>query len=390
MIKGYYLFPTYIKEGEPLIFTGVMNKMDMQVKELSKWFHTEFKVIYAPSCWTKFQHKVLNRVFVFYSQKREYDKAVSEMDSPNFIYIRKVEADKEYIDFLRKMRTKFPSSKIIVEIPTYPYERDAYKRLTSKINLIKDRVYRKKYKEYIDRFVTFTSDEFIFDVPTIRTMNGINVDSQKLIGEKPKDYQNAINLIFVGMMQRQHGLERVIRGIKEYYRNNPSTIVRCLFVGHGPEYEPYKSMTKQIGVEKYIKFCGKKSGNELDEVYDCADIAIAPLGCYKTLAPETRSSALKTREYLARGLPIITGCIEDVFEQFPCEYHIDFENNDSNINIQHVVNWYQQLMDKNASRLELASTIRNYAYLHVDNASTMKPIIDYISGVEKKKQEDLK
>lgn len=389
MKNGYYLFPTYIKEGEPLIFTGVMNKMDMQVKELSKWFNIEFKVIYAPDSWTKFQHKVLNKVLVSYSQKRKYDKAISEMISPEFVYIRKVEADKEYIGFLRKLRTQFPSSKILVEIPTYPYEKDAYKKITSKINLLKDKIYRKKYKDYIDRFVTFTNDEYIFGVPTIRTMNGIDVDSQKLIGNKPAEHQKSINLIFVGMMQRQHGLERIIKGIRDYYKNNPSTIVKCLFVGHGPEFEQYKILTEQSGVEKNILFYGKKSGDELDQIYDCADVAISPLGCYKTLAPETRSSALKTREYLSRGLPIITGCIEDVFEQFPCEYHIDFENNNSVIDIQEVVNWYQELLDKYESRIKLATDIRNYAYLHVDNSSTMKPIIDFLSSVEQKKQEDL-
>lgn len=383
MKKGYYLFPTYVKRNESLVFTGVMNKMDMQVKELSKWFDIDFNVIYASSNGTMLKNKVINRLLVCSSLKREYDKIIDEMNNPDFVYIRRVEADHDYIEFLASIREKYPFTKILVEIPTYPYEKDAYRKLKFKIGLLKDRKYRKEYKNYIDRFVTFTNDNMIFGVPTIRTMNGINVESQKLIGEKPETYKATINIIFVGMMQPQHGLERIIKGLEEFNKKRHGYKIKLLLVGHGPEYDSYKLMSSQYGLDKYIKFFGKKTGKELDYIYDCADIAICPLGCYKTLSPETRSSALKTREYLARGLPVVTGCIEDVFEQYNCDYHIDFENNDTILDVEKIVNWYEKLMEKYQSRAEMASEIRNYAYEHVDNASTMKPIIDYINLEER-------
>ena len=367
-----------MKKNEELVFTGVMNKIRMQVEELSNWFEIEFKVIYASEKWTCFQHKVLNRLSIFHSLEREYDSAIEEIQTPDFIYIRKVEADNSFLRFIKTLRERFPSAKIIIEIPTYPYEKDAYNKFYLKINLLKDKIYRNKYKDYIDRFVTFTDDDEIFGVPTIKTMNGIDVMAQKIIGEKHEKYEKSLTLIFVGMMQRQHGLERVIKGLKDYYYKSPDLKVFCLFVGNGPEYSKYKDLASKFCVDKYIRFFGTCTGEKLDEIYDCADVAIAPLGCYKTLACGTRSSALKTREYLSRGLPIITGCVEDVIEKFPCDFHIGFENNDSAIRIEEICDWYQSLMEKYESREKLALLIRDYAYKHVDNSSTMKPIVEYI------------
>lgn len=383
MKTGYYLFPTYVKRNEPLIFTGVMKKIDMQVKELSKWFDTEFKVIYAPSNWSWFQHKILNRLLVFSSQKREYEKTITEMADPDFIYIRKVEADRDYVRFLASLRRNFPRAKILVEIPTYPYEKEAYRKLRSKTGLLKDRIYRKKYKDYIDRFVVFSNDRIVFGVPAISTMNGIDVRSQKMIGEKSRKYKDSINLIFVGMMQPQHGLERIIKGLQAYYKGANTEDIRLLFVGDGPEYPYYSALAKKCGIERYIRFFGKKTGKELDDVYNNADIAICPLGCYKTLSAETRSSALKTREYLARGLPVVTGCIEDVFERNPSDFHLDFENDDSIIDVRRIVDWFKNLRRSYNSREILAKEIREYAFRYVDNASTMKPIIDYINSDER-------
>ena len=386
-IKGYFLFPTYVKKNEALVFTGVMNKMNMQVKELSKWFDTTFLIIYASPSWTKFQHKIINRLFVFSSLKREYDETIEKMDSPDFIYIRKVEADRDYIDFLKMIRRIFPNTTLLVELPTYPYEKEAYKKLISKVSLLKDRHYRKRYKDYIDRFVVLTDDTTVFGVPTINIMNGIDVESQPLIREKEREYRESINFIFVGMMQPQHGLERIIKGLREYNKIEKNKKIKFLFVGCGPEYEKYKSLTSKNRLDDSIVFYGNKTGSELDELYNCADIAICPLGCYKTIPLETRSSALKTREYLARGLPVVTGCVEDVFERFESDFYIEFNNDDSYIDLGCVIDWYQALVSKYGSREVLASEIRKYACKYVDNSFTMKPVIDYIQSKSNKTEE---
>ena len=109
--------------------------------------------------------------------------------------------------------------------------------------------------------------------------------------------------------------------------------------------------------------------------------------CYKTIPLETRSSALKTREYLARGLPVVTGCVEDVFERFESDFYIEFNNDDSYIDLGCVIDWYQALVSKYGSREVLASEIRKYAYKYVDNSFTMKPVIDYIQSKSNKTEE---
>jgi len=380
MKKGYYLFPTYVKKNEKLSFVGVMNKMQMQVKEFSKWFNIKFMIIYAPDDWTKWRSKVCNKLLFWYSQDREYQEAIDLMKKPDFIYIRKVEADRKYMCFLKKLRKIFPKTKIIVEIPTYPYEKEAYSKWYRKISLLKDRKYRKQYKLYIDRFVIFSNHDIIFGVPTIKTMNGIDMSSIPVIGEKSNSFCDSLNILFIGFMQRQHGLERIIKGLRNYIDENKDNHIRFLFVGDGPELETYRKLANEYNLNRYILFMGKKEGSELDNICNEADIAVSPLGCYKTLTPDTRSSALKTREYLARGLPIITGCIEDIFEQYDCDFHIDFPNDDSDIDIKKVIEWYSNLIHKYGSRENLVQEIRKYSLQHIDNSSTLKPVIDFINS----------
>lgn len=49
-----------------------------------------------------------------------------------------------------------------------------------------------------------------------------------------------------------HGYDRVIRGLSNYYKENPKVKVCFHIVGKGDEIPKLKSLTKQLHMDKYV------------------------------------------------------------------------------------------------------------------------------------------
>lgn len=367
-MKGYYIH-FGAKEGS----AGVAKKIDMQMEEFSKYY--EMEEIEVKDTPVGKLRTLMTLGLLWVSRRRDYAAALNKIIAPDFIYIRRTTADRDYIAFLSEIKHRYPGCKIIVEIFTYPYDKDSYDSLLLKPLLWKEKHYRKKYKDCIDRFVTYTEDEEIFGVKTIRTMNGMDVASTSVIAPENQD-ESSIHLIFVAYMQKHHGFERLLYGLKNYYSQGNKREIICHCVGDGPELPHYKKMTEDFLLKDKIIYYGKKNGRELDEVYNKANIAVASLGLYKIGIHVI--SALKVIEYLAKGLPVICGCGATIFERHPSDFHIDFPNDDTPIDFNQVVSYYDQLMAKYGNRKLLIKQIRNYAEEKADNSVVMKPILDFL------------
>lgn len=361
---GYYIH----FEGNAI--TGVSKKINMQLKELNRYFQCDEIEITAVR--RSFIKRLLG-LLPFASIPWKYEEALAKIESPDFIYLRRTVADKKYIDFLKFLRKQYPMCKILVEIPTYPYDKAGYAKWDAWPFLLKDIFFRNQYKACIDRFVTYSKHNVIFGVPTIKAINGIDVDSltARVLPEKKEQ----IDLVAVAYMQKHHGYERVIKGLRDYYATNPKRNVLLHFVGEGPEKKRYLKMVADWNLEKYVLFYGSKTGKELDSVYDNKDMGITALGMYKVNINIT--SELKSREYLAKGLPMITGCEIDVLNQNEIPYYMQFPNDNSEINISKVVEFYERLIIKEGFR-EISENMRKYAYENIDMHIALRPIKEYI------------
>jgi hypothetical protein len=312
------------------------------------------------------------------SNKYDYDELLNKIDSPDFIYTRYNSSDKAYIKFLCSLKTIYPESRILIEFPTYPYDKEL---LSPKgiCFLLKDKIYRKQLKNYTDRIVVISNDENeIFGIPTIKTINGIDVSTiKKLDPIFHKD--DEIHLIAVAMFQEYHGYERIIKGLAEYYNNSGIVNKRSVFlhmVGDGPEKNNYVQLVEKLRLKEKVIFYGSKIGDELDGIYNRADIAISSLGLYKLGI--NNLSALKTREYLAKGLPMVTGCNVDVLtNKFP--YYIEFDNDSSAIKIERIVEFYDSIYSS-ADRNNVIDNIRKFAEENVDIRKVMQPLVEYINS----------
>ena len=130
-------------------------------------------------------------------------------------YIRYDFSDSGFISLLKILRAK--CRKIVLELPTYPYDEENKKTLLSRMKLAVDIQYRKNLRKYVDYVTTFyAGNENIFGIPSIVIPNGFDFSTMELVKtELPSD---VLHVIAVSSMREWHGYERFLEGMKNYYQ----------------------------------------------------------------------------------------------------------------------------------------------------------------------------
>lgn len=370
----------YLISGSDTNYLGVNQKVSNQIKAFSKTFNI-IKVVLEKEATNPIK-SVMWRL-PFGSWGANYQKAIENIGSKvldnevAFFYIRLRPLDRRFLKFIKKIRYMYPNARIVCEIGTYPYDGELLQDKTMWPWFFKDHIYRYKLKKYVDRIVTFSDDKEIFGIPTINVRNGISVDeifikSDEEIG---RNDNNEINLLAVAQFQKTHGYERAIKGMSEYYRNNPKKKIILHMVGEGKEKKYYERLVLKYDLTDYVKFYGLKRKDELQPFYQNADIALGAFGGYKRRV--RISSALKIREYLAYGIPVVSGMYEDAFEDETCKFYLQFPNDSTVVSIDRIVDFYDKLYGQYSVK-ELRKLIHEYAKTHLDMSVTMRPVIDYL------------
>lgn len=366
MRKGYYIH----FQGRSSV--GISKKIDMQLEEFSE--HYTMEEVEIETLHRTLIQRIIG-LFPTASISRNYKKAFDDLENPDFIYVRRAVADRKYVKFWCDIKGKYPECKIIIEIYTYPYDKDSFGTWDAWPFYIKELIYRGKLKRYIDRFVTYSKYREIFGVPTICTTNGVDIKKISLVKGEYQD--NKLTMIGVAYMQRHHGYERLIEGMYRYYQDKGKKYeVKLLLVGEGPEKIKYYNMVQKYRLQSHVEFYSNTFGKQLDELYDASNIALASFGMYK-LGIYDSLVALKTREYLAKGMPIITGCKIDILDD-DFKYVKNFPNNGQAIEIEEIIKFYEKIKREDSNKETVAKNIRDFAVQHVDMKSVMKPIIEYI------------
>ena len=151
-------------------------------------------------------------------------------------------------------------------------------------------------------------------------------------------------------------------------------------VGSGKELELYKEIVKKYDLEKKVTFCGSRYGEELDLLYNKSMLAVECLGAHRKGLK--LSSSLKSREYAAKGLPMITAVDIDVFCDGKYPYIYKFSEDEQPINIETVIQFYDSIY-KDRDCNQIAEEIRTYAQKLCDMEVAMKPVIDVLKNDKK-------
>ena len=299
-----------------------------------------------------------------------YEVSLSNYD---FIYFRRSTIiDARFIGFFKKIKRDNPKVKIMMEIPTFPYEGEYRKNFKNRISLCIDRYFREKLVGIIDYIVIVGQyqDTQIWGVKAIQIVNGIDVATIPIIN---KVYDEKITISCIAKFSPWHGYERLINGLAEYYKNAGNRCVQLIMVGDGIESEKYKDLVSQYDLGNQVLFTGLLTGSDLDEVYQKTDIGCCSLGRYKSGLDVIGD--LKSREFMAKGIPMILGCDIDILQGKEYKYAIQFPNNGTNIDIEKVLTFYDNLTLEYSAE-ELRKNIRKTAYEYADIKKTFRPVID--------------
>ena len=375
-MKGIYLSTSDLNQKE----SGVSKKIKMQLLN----FQNHGIDMLAPDFSGKKYSKYINTIFALnthgpslfsYRLKKFFNETnLSEID---VIYIRKTSLDSLSVKVLKTIKKVNPEIKILMEIPTYPYDQE-YDGFVKKLLLKKDKKYRGNLYSIIDRIITFSDDDFIFNIPTIRLSN--SVDINKVKPKKVSNAINCINIIAVAVFANWHGYDRFLYGLSSYYKNGGDKKIILHLVGNGSELERYKDIVKDTQLEEHVVFYGKKSGDELDKIYDLCDIGLDSMGRHRSGI--NFNSSLKGKEYGAKGLPIISGVETELDSINDYKYYMRVPANDDKVDINEVLTFYTNIYNGEETKQEIINNIRNFTQKHFDVGISFKSVVDYIKDDE--------
>jgi hypothetical protein len=296
-----------------------------------------------------------------------------KIEKPEVLYIRYPFSDPIYIGFLHKLRQVAADTVILSEIPTFPYVHDIKLTIRGRITLLVDRICRQLLKNYIDRIVSVDYEDKIFDIKTISIQNGVNVDMFTPVSSScfPKQ---ALRLIGVANLQDYHGYDRVVSAIKKWVKLHDRDIVFHIVSPPTIALAKLRNVVEKNKLNKYIIFHGRKTGEDLNDIFNKCNIAVGTLAWHRINV--TQASPLKSREYMARGIPFIYASKDQgIASSLP--YALQVPSNDDPVGLDNVL----EFLKISLSNPERCNQMRKYAKKKWDWSSVMKPVIKEIKKI---------
>jgi len=342
---------------------GISKKISYQVDALKKC-GTDVHLCYMDETKTK-KRLIDDKVIADYGnsslskilKRIDFSSIIKYVKDNNieFVYIRSNHnANPFTINMVKRMK-KY-GAKVVMEIPTYPYDSEYEAQGMSK-QIFFDRLFRNSLAKQLDAIVTFSDYDKIFGQKTIRISNGIDFDSVKM-KSRINDTSKELNLIGVAEIHEWHGFDRLVKGLAEYYSKPQEYLVKFHVVGYffstGIENE-FKKIIKDNHMENYVILYGKKHGAELEDIFDKCDFGIGSLGRHRVGIDKIKT--LKNREYAARGIPFVYSETDSDFEQKP--YVLKVPADETPVDINSIISFYKDL---SMSPAEIRESIKDLSW----------------------------
>ena len=279
--------------------------------------------------------KKLNRYYRrFHLIKTVIQYLSTEQCSFDYAYLRWHTYDRLFLRMLKTLKDRGAVN--IVEAHAYSPD-FVPTSLISKYQVFMDNRYAKRAKDYVDLVAAMTTYKDIWGIPTVQIENAIDLDDISPREYSP-DLNGTVRLISVAIERNYHGIDRVLRGLHNYYKSAGAKRIQFLLVGKYTQETI--ELVNSLGLRDICSFVGSKSGAELDRLYNHADIGVGALAHHRIGMYE--GSSLKTKEYFAKGLPFIYGWKEPSFDDtYP--YALRFELCEDPIDIRAVLDFFQHI-----------------------------------------------
>lgn len=263
--------------------------------------------------------------------------------------------------------------KTVMEIPTYPYENEliaqGFKGIPKRLI---DSTYGPGCAKYIDAFVSPLYGGIILGKQAIEIYNGIDAES---ISPRKPHQGGAISLLAVAMMAPWHGYDRIIEGMHNYYKNGGKRKVVLHLVGEGAATPEYQKLIDKYALGEHVVQHGRKFGEELEAMYDIADIGVGALSSF--LKQVYKTNTLKVLEYMAKGLPVI--CEEgEVGIPKESKYRLSIPTDKTPVDVEKVIEFYDSIYTGKNNLDTVINEIRTYCINNCSVADGLRSVFEYI------------
>lgn len=310
-------------------------------------------------------------------------KSLVEGEGLDFVYMRHGTCDAHTLDLLDYLHGNGVCT--VVEFPTFPYDRNAT-GLKWHLDLAKDRRSREKMSRYVDFGVDYSGYKDIFGIPCMSISNGIAARSYRPRAAVP-DPDTSIAFIGVALVTYWNGYDRLIRAMHAYRESGGAEVALSFhIVGDGDELPNLRKLVTEFGMEDAVHFHGFLSGDDLEAVYEESDIGIGSLSPSRKYKGHIMSS-LKTKEYVAKGLPFIKGDVDPAFDSEEADFAFDVTDDETDIDLGAIVDWYRGLVARDP-RGSLAKRIHEYSERNLTWEADLSPVVEEIGKRVAEKQEN--
>lgn len=256
-----------------------------------------------------------------------------------YVYIRHFLTNPLFILMLSKLHKFNAQIKIFMEIPTYPYRYEfADMPLAKRLGLWIDDRCVPYFKKYISKIVTFSAEKEIFGIPTILTDNGIDPSQFPKLPKAAFDGKN-LQLLALANVQKWHGIDRLVEGIKLYNEHTTKYKVILNIGGEGAEIPHLKELVEKYLLADFVVFHGFVSGDALTALFQKSHVGLGSFGMHRIGVADGQTSTLKAREYASRGLPIVIGHKDRGFPD-DFKFLLELPANESPVEMQKIVDFY--------------------------------------------------
>lgn len=273
---------------------------------------------------------------------------------------------------------------IITEIPTYPPYQESLAR-------VRESWKSKKYKQalktligtlfvvidlyiytLISKLVVVVGDDkqFLFS-KTIRIENGIDLISNPFY--KGHSSSQILRIIAVSNFSVWNGYDRAILGLKNYIVKTKLHDIKLVLVGDKKAGSSLLKLAMELGIIDDVEFTDSLSGEELNDEYKKASLALGALGNHRRKV--FANSSLKVKEYCSRGMLMVLSDAEGI-ELDIKKYSYIVKSNEEPIDFDKIKQWFENIENKEKCR----EFISNFARCNYSWDSQMSKIINNIKA----------
>ena len=193
--------------------------------------------------------------------------------------------------------------------------------------------------------------------------------------ERPRA-ADEINLVYLGIMGPQDGVDQVLLVVDELVHRRGRTNVTATLLGFGDCLEDLKQQSTELGLDDHVTFTGRVDRIEIAEHLSRADIGLCP--DLKTPLNDL-STMNKTMEYMAYGLPAVSfDLLETQVSGSDCLLYVPSGD------IAAFADAIETLIDDPRLRTELGKRARSRVATELDwrpQAQSYVSVFDELSGV---------